>query len=117
MNVNLRRNEEDRLLDGHPWVFSYEVNRITGYTKDGDICDVFSFDNQFLGRVYINVYSKLIVRLLTREKEEIDYAFFKKRIQDCINYRKTLGYDNSCRLIFAEADLIPGLFVDKYDDV
>ena len=117
MNVNLRRNEEDRLLAGHPWVFSNEVNRITGYTKDGDICDVYSFDNQFLGRGYINVNSKIIVRLLTREKEEIDYAFFKKRIQDCINYRKTLGYDNSCRLIFAEADLIPGLIVDKYDDV
>lgn len=117
MNVNLRRNEEDRILQGHPWIFGNEVNRITGFTKDGDICDVYSFENKFLGRGYINTNSKILVRLLTREREEINYDFFKKRIKQAIDMRHTLGYDNNCRLIFAEADLLPGLIVDKYDDI
>lgn len=114
--VYLNKGEEKRLLEGHPWVFNNEINRFEGKIVSGEICEVFSFDNKYIGKGFFNSSSKIIVRLLTRKNEEIDDDFFRTRINDAWEYRKNLGLTNNCRVIFSEADFIPGLIVDKYGD-
>lgn len=116
LKVFLNKNEEKRLLRGHPWVFNNEVNRFEGEIKAGCICDVYSFDSRFIGRGFFNSNSKIMVRLLSRTQEEIDENFFRNLITKAWNYRKSLGLGNSCRVIFSEADKIPGLIVDKYGE-
>lgn len=106
-----------RVEDGHPWVFRHEVERIDGEFEDGDIVEVYNFKNKFVGKGFINSKSQILVRILTRKNEEINIDFFKKRVQDAWEYRKSIGYVNNCRLIFAEADFLPGLIVDKFGDV
>ena len=114
--VFLNKGEEKRLLEGHPWVFNNEVKSFEGKIISGEICEVYSFDNRYVGKGFFNSSSKIMVRLLTRKNEEINEDFFRKRIIDAWKYRKDLGLDNNCRLIFSEADFIPGLIVDKYGD-
>lgn len=114
--VILKRNEEDRILKGHPWVFGNEVKNIEGGFKPADIVDVYDFKNRFLGRGYINPESKILIRLLTREHEEINKDFFRKRILQAWEYRKKLVNTSSCRVIFGEADFLPALIVDKFED-
>lgn len=116
LKVFLNKNEEKRLLRGHPWVFNNEVNRFEGEIKAGCICDVYSFDSRFIGRGFFNSNSKIMVRLLSRTQEEIDENFFRNLITKAWAYRKSLGLTNSCRVIFSEADKIPGLIVDKYGE-
>ncbi len=106
-----------RVENGHPWVFKYEVQKIDGEFEDGDIVDVLNFKGKFVGKGFINSKSQILVRLLTRKNEEINIDFFRKRVQDAWNYRKSIGYTQNCRLIFAEADFLPGLIVDKFGDV
>ncbi len=106
--------------NGHPWIFANEVN--TGKEKDtnakpGEIVDVYSFDKKFIGRGYYNPQSQISVRLLTRDKNEaIDDAFFYNRIKQAWEYRQRIGYSENCRLIFGEADNIPQLIIDKFND-
>ena len=114
LKVFLNKGEEIRLLEGHPWVFSNEVNHFEGQIKAGTICEVYSFSNSFIGKGFFNSNSKIMVRLLTRKNEEIDKEFFKKRIKDAYDYRKSIGIDASGRMVFSEADMLPGLIVDKY---
>ena len=105
---------------GHPWIFANEVN--TGKEKDtnakpGEIVDVFSFDKKFIGRGYYNPQSQISVRLLTRDKNEnIDDAFFYNKLKKAWEYRQRIGYSENCRLIFGEADDIPQLIIDKFND-
>jgi len=115
-SVILKKNEEQRLLMGHPWVFSNEIQRFEGVFHNGDIVDVRSFVGDFIGKGFINLHSKIIVRILTLKQEEIDFDFFKKRIQDALDHRIFVGYKNSFRVCFGESDLLPGLIVDKYGD-
>jgi len=114
--VKLKKNEEKRIVNGHPWIYANEVQNISGKDVQGSICKVVSNDDRFIGLGYINHASKIIVRLLTRKEEEIDYNFFLKRIEESNNYRKELGYENNYRAVFGESDLLPGLIVDKYGD-
>ena len=114
--VILKKGEEDRILMGHPWVFGNEVKIIEGAVNPGDIVDVHDFKNHYIGSGYINPNSKILVRLLTREHEEINRDFFKKRIQQAWDYRKKLVDTSSCRVIFGEADFLPALIVDKFGD-
>lgn len=114
LKVILKKNEEDRLIKGHPWVFSNEISGFIGKIKAGDVCDVYSFDHKFIGRGFVNTNSKIMVRLLTNVQEEINEGFFYKRINEAYNFRKSIGLDDSMRIIFSEADMIPGLIVDKY---
>ena len=114
--VILKKGEEKRILQGHPWIFANEVSKIEGKDKQGSIAEVFSFDGRYVGRGYINHLSKIIVRILTLGSEEIDRDFFKNRIEKAVSYRKSLGYSDSFRAVFAESDLLPGLIVDKYGD-
>lgn len=119
-SIILNKNISRRVEGGHPWIFSNEVNR--GKEKDtnaspGEIVDVYTFDKKFIGRGYYNPQSQISVRLLTRNKEEkIDEAFFYNRIRQAWEYRQKIGYVENCRLIFGEADDMPQLIIDKFND-
>ncbi|MFT3910324.1 MAG: class I SAM-dependent rRNA methyltransferase [Ferruginibacter sp.] len=119
-SIVLNKNISKRVEQGHPWIFANEINR--GKEKDtnaapGEVVDVYTFDKTFIGRGYYNPGSLIAVRLLTRNKSEtINDAFFKNRIEQAWQYRQRLGYTENCRLIFGEADDIPQLIIDKFND-
>ncbi len=119
-SIVLNKNISRRVELGHPWIFANEVN--TGKEKDtnakpGEIVDVFTFDKKFIGRGYYNPQSQISVRLLTRDKNEtIDDKFFYNRILQAWQYRQKIGYSENCRLIFGEADDMPQLIIDKFND-
>lgn len=114
--IVLRRKIAQRIANGHPWIFGNEVDKIIGDVNAGDIVDVYYADDKFCGRGYINPKSQIVVRLLTRKKEEINDDFFYSRILQSWNYRKKIGYVENCRLIFGEADEMPALIIDKFND-
>ena len=115
--IILKRTISNRILHGHPWIFTNEINEPDKSIKPGDIVDVYTYDKKFMGRGYINPKSQIIVRLLTRDKEEqINDDFFYRRISQAWEYRKRLGYQENCRLIFGEADNLPQLIIDKFND-
>jgi len=106
-----------RVAEGHPWIFSNEIDRVDGEVKGGETAIVFAYDNKFIGCGYINPKSQIMVRLLTRDKnEEINEDFFYQRILQCWEYRKKIGYVENCRLVFGEADSLPQLIIDKFND-
>lgn len=114
--VILKKGEEVRIQMGHPWIFGNEVRTIEGSFEPADIVDVYDFKNHFLGRGYINPRSKILVRLLTREHEEVNRELFRRKIIQAWEYRKKLVDTSSCRVIFGEADFLPALIVDKFGD-
>lgn len=114
--VILKKRISPRVANGHPWIFNNEVEKVEGEMTGGEIVDVFTHDKKFIGRGYINPKSQILVRLLTRQKEEIDAAFFHQRISQCWQYRQRLGYTENCRLVFGEADYLPQLIIDKFND-
>ncbi|MFM9910886.1 MAG: class I SAM-dependent rRNA methyltransferase [Chitinophagaceae bacterium] len=115
--VILKKKISNRVENGHPWIFANEVNIVEGKPEGGDIVEVLTYDKKFLGKGYINPKSQILVRLLTRNKqEEINEAFFYHRLLNAWNYRKQLGYSENCRLIFGEADSLPQLIIDKFND-
>lgn len=117
IKVFLRKGISNRVLSGHPWIYGNEVMDIQGSVSGGEIAEVFTAERTFVGRGYINPKSQIVVRLLTRLKNEpIDTAFFYNRINDAWNYRKQLGYEENCRLVFGEADQLPQLIIDKFND-
>lgn len=114
--VFLKKNEEKRVAAGHSWVYANEVERIEGKDKNGSLATVFSHDGRFIGRGYINHLSKILVRIFLRDEREDDETYYTERLTECAEFRKRLGYDNCCRMVFAEADNLPALIVDKYGD-
>jgi len=115
--VILKKKISNRVLNGHPWIFANEVNTVEGAANGGDIVEVFTHDKKFLGKGYINPKSQILVRLLTRNRqEEINDDFFYNRLNEAWNYRRQLGYTENCRLIFGEADMMPQLIIDKFND-
>lgn len=114
--VYLKRKIAPRIANGHPWIFANEVDRVNGDVAPGDIVEVYYFDEKFCGRGYINPKSQILVRLLTRKTEMIDADFFYNRILEAWRYRQRLGYTENCRLIFGEADQMPALIIDKFND-
>jgi len=116
----LNKNVGNRVENGHPWIFANEINRgkaLDAAAKAGEIVNVFTYDKKFIGKGYINPQSQIMVRLLTRDKEEaIDELFFYNRIKQAWEFRQKLGYKENCRLIFGEADDIPQLVIDKFND-
>ncbi len=114
--VYLKRKISQRIALGHPWIFNNEVEKIVGPVTAGDIVEVYYADEQFAGRGYINPASQIIVRLLTRKKEEINADFFLLKIKEAWAYRQKMGYTENCRLIFGEADGLPALIIDKFND-
>ena len=116
LKITLRRNEEIEKLNGYPWIFSNEIDKFEGEFESGKVCEVYTSNNDFLCYGFFNANSKIMVRILTLDKNEIiNKEFFKKRIQYAIDHRKHLGW-SATRLIFSEADFLPGLVVDKYGD-
>ncbi len=115
----LNKNISNRVENGHPWVFANEINRgkaLDAAAKAGEIVNLFTHDKKFVGKGYMNPQSQIMVRLLTRDKnEEINDRFFHDRIQRAWAYRQKLGYMENCRLIFGEADEIPQLIIDKFN--
>jgi 23S rRNA (cytosine1962-C5)-methyltransferase len=115
--VQLKRKIANRILNGHPWIFANEVEKWDGDPKAGDIVDVYFSDGKFAGKGYFNAQSQIIIRLLTTEKKvAIDDEFFLNRIKECWEYRKQIGYTENCRLVFGEADGLPQLIIDKFND-
>jgi len=115
--VILKRKISMRVANGHPWIFANEVNEAPEGVNPGDIVEVYTHDKKFIGKGYINPRSQILVRLLTRKKDDvIDEGFFSKRMLEDWQYRQQLGYVENCRLIFGEADYLPQLIIDKFND-
>lgn len=115
--IILGKGKQKRVESGHPWVYQNEVADIEGDCYPGDIVDVVNFKGKFIGKGYINDKSQILVRIMTREKdEEINEEFFRKRIRDAWEYRKKVIDTNACRVVFGEADFLPALIVDKFGD-
>ena len=116
--VTLKKGEGRTIKAGGAGVFNNEIETITGRFHNGDLVIVHDFDGYPMGKGYINQNSKIRVRLLTRHvNQEIDESFFQMRLQNAWNYRKDTVDTSSCRLVFGEADFLPGIVIDKYEDV
>ncbi len=117
--VTLRKGAGRALKQGGPWIYDNEIESIMGNFEDGDIVLVHDFDGYPLGRGFINRNSKLTVRMMTRNHDtDIDEDFIRMRVQNAWEYRKKVMDDiSSCRVIFGEADFLPGIVVDKFADV
>ena len=116
--VTLKKGEGRSLKAGGLWVFDNEIDTIMGTFTNGDTVIVHDFDGYMMGRGFINQNSKIRVRMMTRNKEQqIDEAFLRNRVQTAWNYRKDTVDTSSCRVIFGKADFLPGIVIDKYEDV
>jgi 23S rRNA (cytosine1962-C5)-methyltransferase len=122
--IILRKKIGNRVENGHPWIFANEVDTAISFqsheTADipaGSIVDVYNGFGKFIGRGYFNKNSQIIVRILTRNPMEvIDNEWFYEKINACWQYRKKLGYIENCRLVFGEADGLPALIIDKFNN-
>jgi len=108
--------EQARVAKGDPWVYDNEIDVIEGSYAPGDIVDVYDFKRRFIGRGYINPRSKIRIRIMSYRREPVDKAFFVRRISDAWAYRQRFADTSCCRVVFAEADFLPGLIVDKFSD-
>ncbi|MBQ8798440.1 MAG: class I SAM-dependent rRNA methyltransferase [Lachnospiraceae bacterium] len=116
--VTVKKGEARSLKAGGLWIYDNEIDTITGAIEDGELVRVNDFDGFVLGTGFLNRKSKLTVRMLTRDKDaEINEEFLEKRVRAAWEYRKKTVDTSSCRLIFGEADFLPGLVVDKFSDV
>ncbi|SHJ09110.1 class I SAM-dependent rRNA methyltransferase [Parasporobacterium paucivorans] len=116
--ATLKKGEGRTIKAGGMWVFDNEIETVLGSFEDGDIVQVHDFDGFPMGKGFINSNSKIRIRMMTRNKEqEIDEAFLRMRVQNAWDYRKKTVDTSSCRIIFGEADFLPGLIVDKFSDV
>ena len=116
--VTLKKGEGRLLKSGGAWIFDNEIDSIMGEFENGDIVIVHDFDGYGMGRGFINMNSKIRIRMMTRKQDqEIDHAFLEMRVRDAWEYRKKTVDTSSCRVIFGEADFLPGLVIDKFSDV
>ena len=116
--VTLKKGEGRTIKAGGAWIFDNEIDTITGRFKNGEVVTVHDFDGYPMGKGFINQNSKIRIRMMTRKpNQEIDEAFLKMRVKNAWEYRKTTVDTSSCRIIFGEADFLPGLVIDKYEDV
>ena len=115
--VCLRRGEELDLRRGGFWIYDNEIDWYDDICPVGGIVDVIDSRRAFVARGYFNPHSKITVRILTRNQDEvIDQAFFRRRIEAAWRFRRQLGFSHSCRVVFGESDGLPGLTVDKFGD-
>ncbi len=113
--VCLRRGEERDLLRGKTMVFDNEIAWVDEYCTLGAVVNVTDHAGNFIARGFFNGDSKIVVRILTRQEETVDAGFFRKRLNNAWNYRRSLGFNNACRVVFGDSDGLPGLTVDKFD--
>ena len=115
--VTLKKGEGRTLKAGGMWVYDNEIAGITGSFQNGDMVNIVDFDGYFLGYGFINTRSKITVRLMSRDRSAvIDDAFLEMRVRNAWEYRKQTVDTASCRLVFGEADFLPGLVIDKFSD-
>ena len=116
--VTLKKGEGRFLKSGGLWVYDNEIASIMGSFNNGDIVLVHDFDGYPMGRGFINTNSRIAIRMLTRDEHtEITEEFLRQRVRDAWDYRRKVVDTGSCRIIFGEADFLPGLVVDKFSDV
>ena len=116
--VTLKKGEGRFLKSGGMWIFDNEIANIMGSFVNGDIVLVHDFDGYPMGKGFINTNSRIVIRMLTRdEHRRIDDEFMEKRVRDAWEYRRKVVDTGCCRVIFGEADFLPGLVVDKFSDV
>ncbi len=116
--MTLKKGEGRNIKAGGLWIFDNEIDTISGAFDNGDIVSVRDFDGYPLGKGFVNLHSKIRVRLMTRcIEQEIDSEFIMERVRNAWEYRKKTVDISSCRVIFGEADFLPGLVVDKFSDV
>lgn len=116
--VTLKKGEGRTIKAGGAWIFDNEIDSISGRFHNGDVVSVEDFDGYPMGKGFINQNSKIRVRMMTRKADvEIDEEFLRMRVRNAWEYRKTTVDTSSCRVIFGEADFLPGLVIDKYEDV
>ena len=116
--VTLKKGEGRMLKSGGLWIFDNEIASVMGEFENGDVVFVRDFDGYPMGRGFINRNSRIRVRMMTRNKDqEVDEAFLEMRVRNAWEYRKKTVDISSCRVIFGEADFLPGLVVDKFSDV
>lgn len=114
----LKKGEGRTLKAGGMWIYDNEIDRIDGNFENGDIISVLDFDDYFMGYGFINTKSKITIRMLARKKEnQITEDFIETRVRNAWEYRRAAAETNSCRLIFGEADFLPGIVIDKFSDV
>lgn len=113
----LHSGKNKKVENGRPWVYVDEINEYDGEYENGDIVEVYGPRKNFIGKGYINDKSKITIRIMTRNiDEEINEDFFKNKFAAAWDYRNTVIDTSSCRFIFGEADFLPGLTVDKFED-
>lgn len=116
--VTLKKGEGRTLKAGGMWIYDNEIDNVTGNFAEGDIISVRDFDGYFLGYGFINTHSKITVRILSRrENYPITEEFIVQRVQNAWNYRKETVDISCCRIIFGEADFLPGIVIDKFSDI
>lgn len=113
----LYKGKGRKVENGHPWIYTDEIEEFDGEYENGDIVEIYNFKHDFIGKGYINDKSKITIRIMTRDiQEEINEEFFRNRLKFAWDYRKKVIDTSSCRFIFGEADFLPGLTIDKYED-
>ena len=116
--VTLKKGEGRTIKAGGAWIFDNEIETIMGRFTNGDIVTVHDFDGYPMGNGFINQNSKIRIRMMTRKADQvIDHDFLTMRVKNAWDYRKTTVDTSSCRIIFGEADFLPGLVIDKYEDI
>lgn len=116
--VTLKKGEGRTIKAGGMWVYDNEIASIAGAFENGDIVDVRDFDGFAMGRGFINMASKIRIRLMTRKAgQQINQEFIRMRVKNAWDYRKQTVETDCCRLIFGEADFLPGIVIDKFSDV
>lgn len=116
--VTLKKGEGRSLKAGGLWIYDNEIDTIMGTFHNGDIVAVHDYDGYMMGRGFINQNSKIRIRMMTRDKDQqIDRDFLKKRVRDAWEYRRKTVDTSSCRIVFGEADFLPGIVIDKFSDV
>jgi 23S rRNA (cytosine1962-C5)-methyltransferase len=116
-SVYLKKNEEKRIMSGHPWVYANEVSKIEGKDKNGSMAKVYDLAGRYIGKGYINHLSKILVRIFIRDDSDDNEALFTDRILKADEYRKTLGITGAYRMVYGESDNLPGLIIDRYSDI
>lgn len=114
----VKKGFEKAIYDGHPWIYKNAIDRVRGDYGPGDLVEIKDWRGKFLGIGYINPASYISARILTRKKEDIDSRFWRKRLERALDFRKKLNIDalDAYRLVFSEADFMPGLIIDKFND-
>ena len=116
--IRLRRGEGRAFKAGGPWIYDNEIGEIVGQPADGDVIRIEDYNGYPLGVGFLNRASTIAVRVLSRRADTaIDAAFLESRVRAAWQYRKDTVDTSSCRIIFGEADFLPGLVVDKFADV